>query len=193
VQLTTSDGHLLDADVAEPPDGVAHRGGVVVCHPHPQYGGNRFNNVVAELFGALPTAGFETLRFDFRSEHGGGVAERLDVVAALDELKRAGRAPLFVAGYSFGAAVALATPDERIAAIAAIAPPLTMTPVPQPTVPVLVLSPAHDQFCPPAAAGEAAEGWPAVELDTIESTDHFLLGQTAWVAERVTSWLTSHA
>ena len=38
-QITTADGHVLDADLAEP-DGPV-RGAVVVCHPHPLYGGNR--------------------------------------------------------------------------------------------------------------------------------------------------------
>ena len=67
-----------------------------------------------------------------------------------------------------------------------------MIPPPTPTVPVLVLSPAHDQFCPPDAAATATADWPHVELDTIESADHFLLGQTAAVAERITDWLTTH-
>ena len=69
--LRTSDGHTLAADLAtaegEP------RGAVVLCHPHPQYGGNRFNNVVDALFRALPPAGFTTLR-DLGTE-GAGTAD----------------------------------------------------------------------------------------------------------------------
>jgi alpha/beta superfamily hydrolase len=193
VQLTTSDGHVLDADIAEPPDGAQVLGGVVVCHPHPLYGGNRFDNVVEALFRALPAGGFTTLRFDFRRDHGDGTAERLDVVAALDALRETGAAPLLVAGYSFGAAVALGTVDDRIAALAVVAPPLTMLPAETPSVPTLVLTPEHDQFCPPEAARAIVGAWPTAELEIIESADHFLVGSAAGIAERVTGWLTAFA
>jgi len=193
VQLTTSDGHLLDADIAEPPEGVDVLAAVVVCHPHPLYGGNRFNNVVEALFRALPAAGFTTLRFDFRGDHGDGKAERLDVIAALDALDETGAAPLLVAGYSFGAAVALGTADDRIAALAVIAPSLTMLPSAVPSVPTLVLAPEHDQFCPPDAATAIVDAWPDAELEIIESADHFLAGSTTRVAERFTGWLSSCA
>jgi uncharacterized protein len=184
----TADGHTLQGDLA-PADGEA-RGGVVVCHPHPQFGGDRFNAVVDAIFRALPPTGFHALRFDFRAAHGHGVDERFDVVAALDEL--AGRfpgVPLHVAGYSFGAAVALATGDPRVTSIAAVAPPLGHMTGGQPTVPVLVLAPAHDQFCPPESAITATAGWPDVVVEPVAMADHFLAGHTAAVAERVVSWL----
>ena len=81
IQLTTSDSHVLSADVVVPDE--VSLGGVVVCHPHPAYGGNRFNNVVEVLFAALPAAGFAALRFDFRAGGGDGIAERIDTVAAM--------------------------------------------------------------------------------------------------------------
>lgn len=166
-------------------------GGVVVCHPHPAYGGNRFNNVVEALFTALPAAGSAALRFDFRSGGGDGTAERLDVIAALDALAERVEAPLALAGYSFGAAVALSTDDDRITAVAAVAPPLSMMSVSAPSVPTLVLTPQHDQFCQPDAARAIVDDWHDCTFDTIESADHFLMGHTAEVAERVTAWLTS--
>jgi len=165
------------------------RAGIVVCHPHPTYGGNRFNNVVAALFSALPVAGFATLRFDFRADGGDGVGERLDVIAALDALADRIDAPLAVAGYSFGAAVALTTGDDRITAIAAVAPPLSMMKVPAPAAPTLILTPRHDQFCPPDAARAIIGDWTDCEFEAIESADHFLTGHTADVADRATSWL----
>ena len=189
IQLTTSDGHELAADIAMP--AVAPRGGVVVCHPHPAYGGNRFNNVVEALFTALPTAGFAALRFDFRAGGGDGVAERLDVIAALDALAEGVDAPLALAGYSFGAAVALATADDRITAVAAIAPPLSMMPVAAPSPPALVLTPQHDQFCRPDVARAIVEAWDDCDFETIGSADHFLIGHTADVAERATTWFSA--
>lgn len=187
--LTTADGHTLAADIGEPGDGgVAN---AVVCHPHPLYGGNRHNAVVDAVFRALPPAGVRALRFDFRAEHGGGTAEVADVMAAIDALaERPDGAPVFVVGYSFGAAVALRTRDPRIAGIVAIAPPLGAMPVDvPPAVPVLVLSPEHDQYCPPDVAAPVVATWPAATLEPVGSADHFLAGHTAAVARRATDWI----
>lgn len=191
-QLTTSDGHHLTADLALPDDGTDLVGAVVLCHPHPQYGGDRFNTVVTALFDTLPTAGYAALRFDFRREFSGGVDERRDVVAALDHLdtiETLTSIPRFVVGYSFGAAVALTTSDARISGIAAIAPPLAMMPVADPGVSTLVLTPRHDQFSPPETTEPIVAEWADVEFDVIESADHFLAGHTTTVARQVTTWL----
>lgn len=191
LRLHTSDGHELAADVADP-DG-APLGGVVVCHPHPRYGGDRFNPVIEALFAALPQAGFTTLRFDFRSAHAEGIGERLDVVAALDALDALEGidGPRFVAGYSFGALVALTTIDPRIAALVAVAPPLAAAAARAPRVPTLVLAPRHDQFCPPDVASAIVGTWPGVELEAVEGADHFLVGRSAAVADRAAEWLTA--
>ena len=193
-QLTTSDGQVLSADLAVPPPGVDAVGAVVLCHPHPQHGGNRFDRVVTALFEALPPAGYAAVRFDFRREFADGVGARLDVVAALDHLgagAELARVPHYVVGYSFGAVVALGTEDDRIAGIAAVAPPLAVAPVPTPRVPVLVLVPRHDQFSPPSLTAPIVATWPAASLQVIESADHFLAGHTRDVADRVVAWLTT--
>ena len=83
VEFETSDGIELVGDLAVPARPIA---AAIVCHPHPQYGGNRFNNVVSAVFAALPESGIATLRFDFRQTFDHGVGERLDAVAALDAL-----------------------------------------------------------------------------------------------------------
>jgi hypothetical protein len=188
VHFTASDGQELTGDIAVPVGDPI--GAVIVCHPHPQYGGNRFNPVVDAVFTKLTVSGFVALRFDFRREFGGGIDERLDVVAALDELeRRAPDNPLWLVGYSFGAAVALSTHDGRVSGVAAIAPPLSMMEVAAPSLPVLVLSPAHDQFCPPDAAAPIVATWPDATLEPIESADHYLAGHNARVADRVVAWL----
>ena len=189
VRLLTSDGHELDGDLAEA-EGTA-RGAVAICHPHPLYGGDRSNPVVDALFSALPHAGFRTIRFDFRAAHDNGVAERRDLVAALDHVVVEGL-PAFAVGYSFGALVALSTPDRRVAGIVAVAPPLGEN-APAPHAPTLVLTPRHDQFCPPETAGAAVAGWLDVEADVIESADHFLVGSARPVAARAAAWLTARS
>ena len=67
--------------------------GVVICHPHPLYGGNMDNNVVLSLSFALAQEGFVTLRFNFRGvgnsegEHTKGELEKQEALGALELLK----------------------------------------------------------------------------------------------------------
>jgi alpha/beta superfamily hydrolase len=195
VEFESVDGAELVGDLAASVRPIA---AAIVCHPHPQYGGNRFNNVVSAVFGALPAVDIAVLRVDFRQTFDHGVGERLDAVAALDELARVcPDVPLVAIGYSFGAIVALGLGDPRVSAKVLIAPPLAMaTDLGRPTVPTLVLTPRHDQFSPPPASDPIVASWsdemPAVAVDhrVIESADHSLVGRTAAVSDQVTSWLT---
>jgi hypothetical protein len=199
--LSTMDGLTLEADLVLP-DQIL--GAAVICHPHPQYGGDRFNNVVDALFRAFAGAGLATVRFDFRGvnnsegRHGGGVDERMDALAAIEAVEAyAGDGPLLLAGYSFGAFVALDVAVPRIDGWLAVAPALGMTrstPVAATDArPKLVLVPAHDQFSPPAATAAATAGWPGLTVETIEMADHFLGGRTTVVAERAVAFVSALA
>lgn len=92
---------------------VSPRAGVVLCHPHPAFGGNMDNSLIVNLADGLSQKGYATLRFDFRGvgrstgKATGGDKEGEDVLAAADFLKGKGIQPLVACGYSFGAAVAL--------------------------------------------------------------------------------------
>ena len=189
VHLRTADGVDIVGYLAV---STEPRAAAIVCHPHPQYGGNRFNNVVAALFAALPAAGIAALRFDFRPRFSGGPGERLDAIAALDELATAvPNVSLAALGYSFGALVVLDLDDDRISALGLVAPPLAMAPPPRaPRVPTLVVTPAHDQFSPPAATEPVVAAWTDCEHRVVEMADHSLVGHTATVAELVTAWLS---
>ncbi|HUP23430.1 MAG TPA: alpha/beta hydrolase [Thermoanaerobaculia bacterium] len=138
VPLTGPEGHL-DAAWHAPPGGAAPRFAAVVAHPHPLYGGSKDNVVVLEVARALVRAGGGALRFDFRGvgrsagSHGGGSAELDDLLAAARLARElVAGVPLLVAGYSFGAIVALRWlgPDDRCAeharpaAVLALAPPI---------------------------------------------------------------------
>lgn len=202
--LATLDGWHLEGDIAfaDPASGPA-RGAVVLAHPHPRYGGDRTNVVVDALFRALPAAGWHALRFDFRGvghsegAFGGGVDERLDVVAAVDAFDAVcADEPIWACGYSFGAMVVLNVTDARLAGWIAVAPPLAAHDGPPCLAgadhrPALLLVPEHDQFSPPAVSEPLVAGWSATELRTVPMGDHFLAGRTAWVAEQVVAWLSS--
>jgi len=129
-----SDGLMLEG-ILHRPAGTSLYPAVAVCHPHPLYGGDMHNPVVVAICEGLCADGMGALRFNFRGvggsggSFGGGVEERRDVRAALDYLEGnpavdGGRIGL--AGYSFGALVALSAVDERVQGVAAVSPPLAM-------------------------------------------------------------------
>lgn len=189
VPLTTLDGLQLEADLALQADPVAAG---VVCHPHPQHGGDRFNSVVDAVFHALAARRVLAVRFDFRGVNDSqgsfdhGVGERLDVAAAIDVLTHLRPdVPLWVVGYSFGAMVALDVVHPAVHGWVAVAPPLAMAPTPRLAGtdhrPKHVLVPRHDQFGPPDAVLPVLDTWPNTTVDIVESADHFLLGHTAEV------------
>jgi len=103
------------------PDGDGPFPGVVVCHPHPRMGGDMYNNVVGALVQASVESGFAALRFNFRGTgesegaYAGGKGEQDDVRAALAHIREQPEidpARVVLAGYSFGAMVALSNPTE---------------------------------------------------------------------------------
>ncbi|MEM1332003.1 MAG: alpha/beta fold hydrolase [Actinomycetota bacterium] len=207
VSFTAADGTALVGDLAVPAgvttvpsnSSPTDCGSIaaVVCHPHPQYGGDRQNPVVDSCWRALAAAGIVALRFDFRAAFGGGVDERSDVTAALDLLaSRAERPRLVAVGYSFGAMVVLGADLDRCDAQVLIAPPLTsMDDLGAPRVPTHVLIPVGDQFTSPDAAAPIMDRWRAagatVTAESVTMADHFLAGRADHVAERTVSWLTA--
>lgn len=168
----------------------------VLCHPHPNHGGDRFNNVVEAFYRALPEAGIGALRFDFRrpvpdGDLSGAVA---DIAAACAEARRLlPGSPLVLVGYSYGAAAALASMSAvgDLAGLVLVAPPLTLAPPVVPTMPTLAVIPAHDQFSPPAVVEPVVAGWPEANVEVVDMADHFLHGRTDAVARAATTWLTT--
>lgn len=195
VHFSASDGTVLVGDLSVP---SSPRAAVVLLHPHPQYGGDRHNPVIAALHAALPSAAIASFRFDFRSEFTGGAGEQLDAVAAIDTVvAEVPDVPIVSVGYSFGAWIALGTRHARLDAVVAIAPPLAAMPAtPTPELPTLVITPVHDQFSPTAQNQTIVERWhaegaPPAEHVVIEMADHFLAGSTAAVAQQVTAWIAA--
>lgn len=199
LELTTSDGCTLEAELGRP-DGEV-RAAAVLAHPHPLNGGDMHSTVVDALFHGLASEGVAVVRFNFRGVgrstgvHGRGVDERLDVEAAVDALaERFPEAPLSLAGWSFGADVALTVVDERVASWFLVAPPLAVVPlehmgaagVPRPK---RLVVPEHDEFRPPEAARAAAAGWVHTEIEVVPGASHFLVGRTADVVARATAFL----
>jgi alpha/beta superfamily hydrolase len=101
----------LEALLEEPGEGQPLLA-VLVCHPHPAYGGTMHNKVVHRLARGLRRAGAVALRFNFRGvgrsagKHGNFLGEIEDARAALAWLRgRYPDLPFALAGFSFGARV----------------------------------------------------------------------------------------
>lgn len=174
--------------------------GVVVCHPHPLYGGSMHNNVTYAVADALVKSGIAALLFNFRGvgrsggRHGGGDAEQQDILAALDWLKGhpgVDKERLGLAGYSFGAGVALpvACQDELVKAMALISPYFESPPaalLKDCLKPKLIMGGSSDDMVTPSDVRlygrESAE--PKI-CEIITGADHFWGGYEGQMADKV--------
>ena len=198
--LTFPGGDLTLEGLIHRPVAVPHPA-VVVCHPHPLFGGDMYNSVVVAVCQALVEAGIAALRFNFRGvgrslgRFGDGVGERADAIAALARLRQiegVDPARVGIVGYSFGAAVALAAADDQVAALAAISPPHFAGGVP----PLAILCPAflitgdRDDVAPPASLAALAKVLgPRCQLEVVPGADHFWWGYGEKLAQAVAGFL----
>ncbi|NJN51739.1 MAG: alpha/beta fold hydrolase [Gammaproteobacteria bacterium] len=163
------------------------------CHPHPQYGGSMHDAVIDTAVSALAPNLRASLKFNFRGvgasegEFDGGNGEVDDVAAAAAHLAQGyPEIPIWLVGYSFGAAMAwrarLRFPCERIILIA---PPLGRLPFDGSSTPstrIVVIAGTADEFVDAAALDAWAQTQAAVEVHTIEHCDHFFSGNHAALA-----------
>jgi alpha/beta superfamily hydrolase len=187
--LRTGDGLTLEAELAVPalPD-ADPRAAVVLCHPHPQYGGSMRSIVISVLFDALPRAGYACLRFNFRGVEGSGgayaegVDEPLDIIAAIDAIAtEVPGPPIVLVAWSFGADMALQVTDARVAGWVAIAPPLRFRsefPVASdPRAKHLILG-EHDEYRAPADVQQQVAAWSNTTTAVVAGASHFFVGRT---------------
>ena len=194
-------GDLILEGVTTVPESKSPFAGVVVCHPHPLYGGAMDNNVVVPVCQALAQASIASLRFNFRgvgASHGNfsdGVGEREDVVAAISymsTLDAIDKDRIGLCGYSFGGAVSLevAPADERVKALALISPAIsTYIPLKQYTKPKLIICGAADQFVGIISLQRLAEELPPPnDFELVSGADHFWGGYEDKVAARIAAF-----
>jgi len=169
------------------------RSGVILCHPHPQYGGDMDHPVITTSVEVASQEGFSTLRFNFRGvgesqgSYGGGIGERQDVKAVTNYFysrMKDDHPLLILLGYSFGAWVGfpIAIEDERFKGMIAVAPPLEIYDfgfLKGCKKKKLFVAGDQDSFCPP----NLLEKWyqqieEPKSLSVIPGVDHFFLSNT---------------
>jgi alpha/beta superfamily hydrolase len=195
----SASGIVLEG-ILEKPEGEPPVPAVAVCHPHPLYGGDMYNNVVSVICQALAQESVASLRFNFRGvgrsegNHEEGVGEQDDVVAALDFLQSSDgvdKGRLGLAGYSFGTRVVMpvALRDSRVRAVALVSPFLDDADwqrVKTYGVPKLFICGSEDSFISPhkvkRLVGEAA--LPS-ECEVVFGADHFWCGFEGKIGRKV--------
>jgi len=163
---------------------------VVLCHPHPLYGGSMLTPVIMTAEQAFQDAGYTTLAFNFRGvggsegSHDEGRAEVADVAGAIGFLQDAlGGVPStqVVAGYSFGSMVGgrAAATDPRVSGYLAIAPPLNRDDfafLHTASCRIAVIAGSRDDFCDPDRLERLITALPAPPWVRLLDTDHFFQG-----------------
>ena len=175
----------------------------VICHPHPLYGGTMENKVVTTLARALHDAGVATLRFNFRGvgasagtfDQGAGETADADAVAAWGAERWPGKS-LIVAGFSFGAYVALRLALKRSTAyLITVAPAIELLDAHATGTPacpwLIVQGDADDVVNPKAVIAWAASLNPAPRLVVLPGVGHFFHGHLQELRSAVNSAIRS--
>jgi alpha/beta superfamily hydrolase len=188
------------------PDGLGPFPGVVLCHPHPQYGGSMDNNLIDSLCEYLTAESILAFKFNFRGVGNSqgifdnGRGEQSDVLAAisfLSGLKEVIPGSIGLAGYSAGSSwgLAAAWQDARIKALAAISPPLSMSDfsfLRNCLKPVLLVSGSEDPLVPGEQLEALVRSLPGPhQLHIIAGADHSWWGHETTAAGKTASFFKS--
>ena len=182
IYLETIDGINVEADLVRT-DADLVRAVVIIGHPHPLYGGDRFNHVVRAMQDVALGLDCHSIAVDFRGVnnsggfHDDGDSERLDLAAAceLSDLI-APEVPIIMTGYSFGSVVGLNVSNPWIAGWIAIAPPAQM----MKSLPSaannprrkIIIAAEHDQFTTPDEMAAAISTWDNSQIILAPGVDH---------------------
>ena len=172
----------------------------VVCHPHPLFGGTLSNKVVHTLARAFNAAGMPSLRFNFRGvgasagTHDEGRGEVQDALAAGRYcLERWPQGRLWLAGFSFGAAVAArASLEAGPAGVVVVAPAVDRIDpgAVAPACPWLVLLGDADDVVAPQRMLQWAQGLdPQPAIQVLAGAGHYFHGRLPELYDAVTAFV----
>jgi alpha/beta superfamily hydrolase len=188
-------------------EGLYHRGAVapavVICAPHPRMGGSMDSPVVSELAWALSQRGHATLRFNYQ---GVGASpgeiqatdlesEIADGAAAVTHLRETvEHHRIAVAGYSFGAAIALALARRHttLTQLVLVSPPtslLDFSALQDVLQPALIVTGENDSWVNRPQLAEIVAHRSAATLEVISDADHVYARGLTELGRTVAGWL----
>lgn len=162
------------------------------------------NKVVHTLARAMQELGVPTVRFNFRGvgasagQYDSGVGELEDALAVCRWARDRWRCEsLWLAGFSFGAAVALqAAQAASPAALVTVAPPvgrIIVTPVLRPNCPWLVVQGDRDELVDVASVRRWVAGFDAPPtLVELAGAEHFFHGRLSELRDAVIAFLSGN-
>jgi len=187
--------------VYEAPAEIDPTAAVVVFHPHPQHGGTMHNKVAHSLARAFVRMGFAALRFNFRGtersdgQFDDGVGELDDALVATAWMRaKLPEAPLWLAGFSFGAAIAVrAAVEENVSGLVSVAPAVSRFATGlerQPDCPWLIVQGDEDEL----VGVDETIAWvnslsPGPELLVLRGAEHFFHGRLIDLRQVVTEFV----
>ena len=160
----------------------------IITHPHPLYGGDLDNPVVAALVEIYRRRDYTTLRFNFRGvgasegHYADGRGEQDDVRAAAAHLEGLGKTVTDLVGYSFGAWVNLRLnpPLATVHRQLVVAPPVALlefSDIAALRAEPLVIVGDRDDFAPLDLLRKLLPCWhPSARLRVLPGADHFYWG-----------------
>jgi alpha/beta superfamily hydrolase len=168
---------------------------VIISHPHPLYGGTMTNKVVHILAKSFSKLDAITVRFNFRGvgksagEYSDGIGEAEDLQALARECKQwRPQAPIWLAGFSFGAYVTLRAHDDiQPEKLLLVAPPVSMYPfdeLAEVNIPWIVIQGGQDEVIDAAAVKTWVSERPnQPQFIWMEQAGHFFHGKLNEVKE----------
>ena len=195
----------IEAQLFEPaPTSTPNPLGIVLCHPHPGYGGTMSFPLIREMFQHMGSAGYYSIRFNFRGVgqstgiSGDGTGEREDLQSVGEFfLKNYPQIQkILLVGYSFGAAISVAMVNHHsaICGVVAISPPFEMlgelfqdTAI---TKPKFFIIGSRDDFTPVQTFTNAVLKFPPPKESLIvPEENHFRYGREEHLCEKILDWV----
>lgn len=178
-------------------ESAASSSAMILCHPHPLYGGSMHDDVLDIASRVAKTIDVSTIRFNFRGvgksegSYDDGVGEVADLSSIVSEFESRFER-LIIGGYSFGASVALsfASNSQENRALVLFAPP-TQASLPELKTKVDLIVGDND----PISSMDSLSKWTNASddrtLHVIADADHFLAAYRPDLVDVLTSVLAS--
>jgi alpha/beta superfamily hydrolase len=187
------------------PAGTAVSAMAVICHPHPQHQGTQLNKVVHTISRSMNELGAPAVRFNFRGvgasegAYANGLGEVEDLIAVAGWARgRFPRAELWLAGFSFGAAVTIRAAGQlKPARLISVAPPVVrmadLLADVRVECPWLIVQGTGDEVVAAADTQHWAQTrHPSAELVLLPEVGHFFHGRLTLLRETLVAWVSNN-